>query len=129
MRVLLVEHDLFLQDMYIRMLLQGGIDVSCADSAEQAIEVLNAESVDVIVSELQLGGHDGIEILHELRSYDDWLDLPFVALSNIPEQNYPSKNRWQRYGVSKFLYKPTLNSTLLLRAVRAAVQNEAKAKG
>lgn len=121
--VVLVEHDLFLQDIYARVLTHAGYRVSAVSGAQDCIDILDTATVDLVVSELQLGSNDGVEILHELRSYDDWMSIPFIALSNIPEHTYPHQNvSWARYGVHSFLYKPETDDFRLIRAARRALR-------
>ena len=104
--LLLVEQDLMLADMYMAML-KNHHKVQCARSAQEAIDILDEEATDLVITDIQVDDHNGIELIHTIRSYEDWIDLPLVILSSLPEAELPlTKRQLQRYGISAYLYKP-----------------------
>lgn len=118
--VLLVESDRLLADMYASALGKH-CQVSLASNAQEAIDTLDNNDVNVLVTDVLLGAHDGVEIIHEVRSYDDWFNLPIVVLSSLPEFDFPlDGKRLSRYGVSELLYKPATKPDQLLEAVLSA---------
>lgn len=118
--VVLVEADRLLADMYATAL-GDKCRVTLASNAQEAVDVLDSNQVDVLVTDVLLGAHDGVEIIHEVRSYDDWLELPIVVLSSLPELDFPfSGQRLQRYGVYEMLYKPAIKPEQLLTTVLSA---------
>jgi len=64
----------------LRMILEGeGYAVSEAESAEQALEVLQAEPVDLGIFDIRLPGMDGLSLLSKAREL--WRDLPVIMIS------------------------------------------------
>jgi DNA-binding response OmpR family regulator len=115
--ILLIETDKQLLEQYRRKL-KTCFTVYAVNRAQQAIDILDGGSVvvDAIVMDINIDTNNGIEVLHEIRSYDDWVDIPIVILSSIPG-NALDTERLSRYGVKKFLYKPHTLPKDLLREV------------
>lgn len=63
--------------------------------------------------------HNGIELLHELASYEDLNTITIIVLSSVFEHEFQmSAERWKQYGVIDFLYKPTTKPNDLLNCVK-----------
>jgi len=64
----------------LRMILEGeGYAVEEAETAEQALELLQAEPVDLGVFDIRLPGMDGLTLLTKAREL--WRDLPVIMIS------------------------------------------------
>ena len=64
----------------LRMVLETeGFQVLEAESAEQALEVLAAEPVDLGIFDIRLPGMDGLSLLSRAREL--WRDLPVIVIS------------------------------------------------
>jgi DNA-binding response OmpR family regulator len=119
LRALLIESDAILLAQFDRKL-RRNFDVTPVLTAQQAIDALdNEDDFDVVILDFDLGRNNGVELLHEIRSYDDWLELPVIMLSSIPKNRLPI-SKLAKYGVEQFLYKPqTAPHELLRQATRA----------
>lgn len=120
MNILLVEDDRWLGDMYASALdAVGAITVHRASDAAGALEVLDATDVDLLVLDIFLGEHTGVELLHEMMSYEDCNQIPVVVLSAVHEHNFGmSEERWQHYNVVKYLYKPQTTPAKLVATLQ-----------
>jgi DNA-binding response OmpR family regulator len=115
--VLLVEHDSLLADAY-RRALQGEYRVSLARDAQGAIDVMDSRGADLVITDTVLGANNGIEIIHEIRSYDDWMKVPVIILSSQPQSDFPvAEGSWLAYGIAAFAYKPRLRPSQLASLV------------
>jgi DNA-binding NtrC family response regulator len=64
----------------LRMVLEPeGYAVAEAESAEQAVELLQAEPVDLAIFDIRLPGMDGLQLLTRAREL--WKDLPVIMIS------------------------------------------------
>lgn len=118
-RVLLIEPDLPLATTYAAALRTGGCQVDHRAGAQAAVAAADAARPDVVVMELLLAGHNGLEFLYEFRSYADWQDIPIVLLTNVsPGELAVSRTALAQLGISVHLYKPHASLGQLLRAVR-----------
>lgn len=106
--ILLIEDDPWLRDLYGGGLEQlNDITVLYANSADAGLVALDSNEVDLVVLDIFLDAHNGIEFLHEIASYSDTQKLPVIILSAVLEHDFSmSPERWHEYGVVKYLYKP-----------------------
>lgn len=118
MNLLLVEPDNILGKIYKVALKDIGHRVMCSHSAQDAIICADKRLPDLIVLELQMPGHSGIEFLYELRSYPDWQNVPVIVHTLISPRDMESHMlRLKQLGVIQYLYKPATSLRQLLRSV------------
>ena len=120
-QILLVEDDAWLSSLYQDTLeLNPECKVFVANSAESALTLLDENSkIRLIILDMFLPGHNGIEFLHEMASYSDLNRLPVIVLSSVYQHDFAmNEERWRHYGVVKYLYKPTTKPQDLVVAVK-----------
>lgn len=106
-RILLLEPDRVLASQYGTFLTEQGHQVQAFAEAQGAIVAADADKPDVIIAELLLAGHSGIEFLYELRSYPEWHDIPVIVLTRIPpDQAGLTSDSMQELRIATSLYKP-----------------------
>ena len=118
--VLFAESDVLLRDLFTTVLVDGGMKVTAVSAAQEAIDILDDQiAVDVVVCDVMLSGNNGVELLAELRSYEDWLHIPLVLTSFLPRSYFPlSDAAMHRYGIKAFIYKPHTTPQDLIRQVQ-----------
>ena len=117
-RILLIEPDRVLGEIYESSLRHRGHEVVWRTSAQAAIAACDEQLPDAIVLELQLPSHNGVEFLYELRSYGDLQAVPVIVLSHVPPVlRALSPVLWEQLGISAYLYKPLIKLTDLFRSV------------
>jgi DNA-binding response OmpR family regulator len=121
-RILLLEPDKMLAKTYLSALNVAGHSVDVAATAQSAIGAADGTKPDIVVMELQLVSHSGVEFLYEFRSYTDWQDVPVIVLSHVPAAEFAaSHDLLKRLGVKLYLYKPQTSLKKLVRAVAGLV--------
>ncbi|WP_245435565.1 response regulator [Microvirga calopogonii] len=65
-RVLVVEDELIIGEIAAEALTEAGFEVFTAASAEEAEVILAEVSVDVLFTDINLGGRDGLTWRHQL---------------------------------------------------------------
>lgn len=86
--ILIVEPDAVLAKSYQKALESLNYVVYLANSAQNAINQVDKNKIDLIILEIQLIDHSGIEFLYELRSYPEWDNIRIIILSSIPEHEF-----------------------------------------
>jgi len=119
MHVLIVEPDRRLGQIYAAALRSRGYSVDVATNAQDAVVRADSHKPDVVVVEIQLTAHSGVEFLYEFRSYTDWISIPVVILSNVPPAEFSASYKLlhERLGVVAYHYKPRTSLQVLLHAV------------
>jgi DNA-binding response OmpR family regulator len=113
--ILLVEPDVVLAKTYQQTLERSGHVIMCSASAQESILAMDHKKPDIIVLELRLADHNGIEFLYELRSYSDWQNVPVVIHSMVSPSE--AKVNWGLLGVDAYLYKPKTSLRKLQQTV------------
>ena len=120
-QIILIEPDRVLAGTYrLGLELAGHAVVMCA-SAQAAIFAADETRPDLVIMEIQLIGHSGIEFLYEFRSYPEWQSIPVIVHSQVPPQEF--QDAWEvlknELGIAGYLYKPATDFATLSRSVRA----------
>lgn len=119
--LLLIEPDPVLVKIYKDYLEKNGFKIAAAKDAQDAVNKADKKTPDIVVMELQLVGHSGIEFLYEFRSYSEWQKVPVIINSHVPKREF--KENWrvlsQELGVIEYLYKPITSLSHLLASIRA----------
>ena len=71
MRLLIVEDEKEICDLVAKSLYDAGYEVDTCYDGEEALDCILAETYDLIVLDLNLPGMDGMEILKELRQFNE----------------------------------------------------------
>ncbi len=120
-RILIIEPDSILAEQYHQTLAQAGHDISVATGASSGLDALESPH-DMIVMELQLGQHNGLEFLYEIRSYSDLVDVPVVLLTNVASSQIVHAQSYQLLGIRECLYKPETRLAKLQSVVNEIIE-------
>lgn len=86
-KILLVEDDLFVRDLYIRYLEKANYQVTSAIDGEEGVEKAKAADFDMILLDIMLPKKTGIEVLKELRDQNHPAkDIPVFLLTNLGQE-------------------------------------------
>jgi DNA-binding response OmpR family regulator len=118
-RVLLLEPDRLLAESYQRALIYAGHEASYVTSGQDAVDSADKSTPDLVVLELQLPAHNGLEFLYEFRSYIEWQQVPVIVNTVIPPTSLGStdENLYQELGIKAWHYKPQTSLQMLIRSV------------
>jgi two-component system OmpR family response regulator/two-component system alkaline phosphatase synthesis response regulator PhoP len=86
-KVLLVEDDVDLQNLYREKLEHEGFQVFGASSGAQALTILNDKKPNVVMLDIMLpGGLNGFDVLEQIRSNDDYKKVPVLVITSLDNQ-------------------------------------------
>ena len=107
--ILVVDDDLDYRITFIGYLKRKGYLTLEADSAPSALEVLQSQSIDLIISDIQMPKGDGFELAKGLKSFSTRPPLIFASAGvKLSEMEL------QHLGASCFLSKPVVGAELVL---------------
>ncbi len=121
-KILLIEPDKLLADSYKTFLENfDKYEVIVVRGAQEAISAADYSTPDIVIMELQLIEHSGIEFLYEFRSYVEWQSIPVIVQSLVPFNEF--RDNWKilknELGVEHYLYKPQTDLKSLLQSVES----------
>ena len=118
-RILIADGSHFSRNLVRNYLEMAGYRVLEAANSQEAIERLQRDRVDVVLSRLDLPGEGPFELLRRLRLEPAWRGLPAVALASGPEEMERREDREFEFDdyQMRFDKEATLNSISRLAAV------------
>src|SRR5690606_16498890 len=119
--VLVVDDDPEVAQLLGRILEAEGYRVVSAQTSAEAIEHAMSGSFDAVISDLNLPGASGIDVLNVVRAYDP--DVPLVLLTGAPTAS--SAIEAVRMGVLEYLVKPARPAELVSALDRARAARRA----
>ncbi len=85
--ILVVEDDTDIQQLVSYNLIKAGFNVTCADSGEEGLQILEQEKIDLILLDLMLPGRDGMEICTMIRAKNFDSQPPVIMLTAKSEED------------------------------------------
>lgn len=118
--VLLIEPNRVLGKTYHAALRADGHKIQTCATAQAALLAADRIKPDVVVLELQLVAHSGIEFLYEFQTYADWQSIPIIVHTHVPLSEFgtgtPESHR--QFGIAEYFYKPATSLKTLASAIR-----------
>jgi two-component system chemotaxis response regulator CheY len=114
-RILTIDDSRTMRDMLMLTLSTQGFDVLQAVDGQDGINVLAKETVDVVITDINMPVMDGYEVIQHLRKNRDYDSTPILVLTT--ESDKEKKERARGLGATGFIVKP-FNPVSLVEAIR-----------
>lgn len=115
-KILLIEDESLLSDMYADKLKKAKFKVFSAFDAEQGFKLALEEKPDLIILDVILPKKTGLEFLEELRINKETFSLSVVVLSNY--DNPKARKRARQLGALDYLIKTDFTPSALIKRIR-----------
>lgn len=102
-KILLVEDDPLLIDIYTTKLKERGFDVVVVDSGEKVLEAIREKKPDIVMLDIVLPNQDGWSILSQIKKDKDLKSTKIVVLSNLGQKEEVEKGL--KLGAAQYLIK------------------------
>lgn len=117
MHILLIDHHKTTSKLLGSKLDNSDI-IDVAQNADLAINMAAENNYDLVIMEMSLEGHSGLEFLYEFKSYKDWIDIPIIVYSMLKlEPEVVNSRAWQDLKIINYFYKPETSVDNLLSAI------------
>ena len=116
--VLVVEDDVSIRTLLLRWI-ERGVDASVQEAEDglQALEIIAASSIDLVISDITMPVLDGIEMLRLLRTDPRNKSLEILMVSHMAAED--SVREVISLGATDYLLKPLQHDTAIQRIKRA----------
>lgn len=118
-KILLVEDDPFLVDIYITKLSKEGFEVLVAQDGQEALNKLKEQKPDLMVLDIVLPQIDGWAILRKIREESRLKNLKVIVLSNLGQK--ADVERGRRFGVEKYLIKAHFTPSEVIEEIKKTI--------
>ena len=114
--MLVVDDEAALRDLFATILGEAGWEVDVARNGEEALALLGGRQYDVVLSDIDMPGMNGLRLLQAVRRRD--LDLPVLLVTGQPQVE--SAVQALDEGALRYLLKPLAFDTLTKAVAGAA---------
>ncbi len=119
-KILIVEDDRFLRELYEELLRDEGFEVATAEDGEEGLTKMREGGYDLILLDILMPKRDGLDILRELKKEGPAKpNGPVVLLTNMG-QDATIKEGFA-LGAQSYLIKSALTPDQVLHDVRTAL--------
>jgi len=114
-KVLLIEDDFDIQNIYSQKLSFSGYKVSVASNASEGLDSLNSVRPDVILLDIMLPGKiNGFDFLEQIKKDSNFKNIPVLVLTNIDSE----KESAMKIGAVDYLIKANTDLNIILEKVK-----------
>lgn len=113
-RLLLVEDTPMFQTIIQEYLKSVGFFVEVAENGAEAIEKMEAENFDLILSDIEMPVMNGFQFIKKVREREHWKELPVIAITSLDDDK--NIHRGLKAGFTDWLVK--LDKQKMLNALQ-----------
>jgi CheY-like chemotaxis protein len=115
-KLLIVEDDKILSNMYRIKFINAGHDVKVAENGEVALDLMKSFKPDLVLMDLMMPVMDGFTALTRAKSDPSLKDIPIVILTNLSQTEDAEKTL--KMGAKGFIVKSDLTPAEILAKVK-----------
>jgi CheY-like chemotaxis protein len=108
-KILLVEDDPILSQMYLKIFESESYEVVIAQDGDEGVAKTKSEKPDIVLLDIMLPKMSGIDVLELIKKDPETKEIPVVVLTNLAGEK--DSERAMALGAAKYLiknqYKPT----------------------
>ena len=111
MKLLIVEDDQQLQQMFIRILSKHGYSAVGVSNGQLALDALDKDYFDLIITDIMMPEMDGFELVQQLRDVGNKIPILMITAKDA----FDDMSLGFRYGVDDYMVKPINVNEMVLR--------------
>ena len=111
MKLLIVEDDQQLQQMFIRILSKHGYCAVGVSNGQLALDALDKDYFDLIITDIMMPEMDGFELVQQLRDVGNKIPILMITAKDA----FDDMSMGFQYGVDDYMVKPINVSEMVLR--------------
>lgn len=118
-KVLLVEDDKMIIDMYTLKFTQEGYEVVQAENGKDAVALAKTVNPDIILLDIILPQMDGFSVLKEIKADPNVKDVPVILLTNLGQDGDVKKGL--ELGATDYLIKANYTPSQVVDKVKSVL--------
>ncbi len=118
-KILIIDDDAGVRDSMQEFIKDSGYDIYTSSSAEEALELLKSEIVDVVITDIMLTGMDGLELTDLIKHN---YDIDVIVMTGYSEK-FSYEDAINK-GASDLVFKPIRYRELMLRLKRVLKERQ-----
>lgn len=85
-KILLVEDEDFIRELYVRQLTKAGFTVKSAPDGQTGLNMLKTEQFDLLLLDIMLPGMNGLQLLREFKTQNPTSPMITILLTNLGQE-------------------------------------------
>ena len=126
-KIMLVEDDKSLREIYSIRLVAEGYEVVSAGDGEEALAIAVQQKPDLILSDVMMPKISGFDMLDILRSTPETKDIKVIMMTALSSED--QRQRGENLGANKYLVKSQVGIEDVINAVHEVMQDKGTTAG
>ena len=125
-RILLIEDELNIREVYTELLREAGFEVLEASDGDIGLQWALSENWDLMLLDIMLPKKDGLEILTHVKKEDRLKEKPVILLTNLGRESIIQEG--YSLGAIGYLIKSEITPDEVVKSVRKALEPDEELK-
>lgn len=121
-KILLVEDEDFIRDLYVRQLTKAGFQVKFAPDGQTGLNMLAAENFDLLLLDIMLPGINGLQLLREYQTQHPTSQMITILLTNLGQEAVIKEGF--ELGAQAYLIKASYTPDQVVNEVKSALSGQ-----
>lgn len=126
-KILVIEDEKFISDLYAHVLIKSGFEVRTAGSAKDGIDILKSDKFDLLLLDILLPDMNGLEILRKWKEAFPKSPMIVILLTNLGQDAVIKEGF--ALGAHGYLIKSALTPEQIVNEVNNALTNDQSKSG
>lgn len=119
-KILVVEDDNYLANAYRVKLTKAGFEVKNAYDGDEALNLLQTFTPDIILLDIVMPKKDGFATLEEIKANEKWKNIPVIVSSNLGQKE--DRDKGLQLGATDFFIKTDFTLNSLIEKINNTIQ-------
>jgi DNA-binding response OmpR family regulator len=119
-KILLVEDDPLMVDIYTTKFKEAGFSVEVASSGKEGWKKIKNEKPDLLLLDIVLPEVTGLELLKKIKTLPSLSKIPVIILSNLAQKKDVEEGL--RAGAKKYLIKAHFTPSQVVEEIKGALK-------
>jgi DNA-binding response OmpR family regulator len=120
-KILIVEDDMFIRDIYQVKFNLEGFEVMVAENGVKAMEILEKNIPNIILLDIMMNHMNGMEVLEKIKKNEFLKEIPIIMLTNISEKEKVTQG--MELGANDYLIKSHFTPSEVVEKVNALLDS------
>lgn len=115
-KILLVDDDELILKVINRILSKEGYEVKTAANGKEALEMIDREKFDLLITDLMMPYSNGFEVISRFKQHPNADGVPIIVISSVGTEN--AVREGLSIGADDYIRKPIMPDEMLIRVRR-----------
>ena len=120
-KILLIEDEDFIRDLYKRQIGLAGFDIDAFPNGKSGLDSARQTKYDLVLLDIMLPDLNGLEILKELKQNEQTKNFPVILLTNLGQDSVQKEGA--ALGASGYLIKASYTPNQIVEEVKKILSN------